>query len=122
MKNTLNQKLHSISFIFVAFSLLLISCQNTEINSGKFDLEKLNQIDNLINTSIDLNSLPGAVVLVAKNNKIVYKKAFGIKNPTTGEKYKTDDIFRIASMTKAITSLGVMKLWEKGLFGLDVPL
>ena len=121
MKNTLNQKLHSISFIFVAFSLLLISCQNTE-NSGKFDLEKLNQIDNLINTSIDLNSLPGAVVLVAKNNKIVYKKAFGIKNPTTGEKYKTDDIFRIASMTKAITSLGIIKLWEKGLFGLDDPI
>ena len=122
MKNTLNQKLHSISFIFVAFSLLLISCQNTEINSSKFDIEKLNQIDNLINSSIDSNSLPGAVVLVAKNNKIVYKKAFGIKNPTSGEKYKTDDIFRIASMTKAITSLGIIKLWEKGLFGLDDPI
>ena len=122
MKNIINQKLHSISFIFVTFSLLLISCQNTEINSSKFDLEKLNQIDNLINKSIDSNSLPGAVVLVAKNNKIVYKKAFGIKNPTSGEKYKTDDIFRIASMTKAITSLGIIKLWEKGLFGLDDPI
>ena len=52
----------------------------------------------------------------------MFTKAFGIKNPTTGEKYKTDDIFRIASMTKAITSLGVIKLWEKGLFGLDDPI
>ena len=87
MKNILNQKLLSISFIFLAFYLLLISCQNSEINSSKFDLEKLNQIDDLINKSIDSDSLPGAVVLVAKNNKIIYKKAFGIKNPNTGEKY-----------------------------------
>jgi len=122
MKNILNQKLHSISFIFVVFSLLFFSCKNVEITSSKFDLKKLNQIDNLINTSINSNSLPGAVVLVAKNNKIIYKKAFGIKNPTTGEKYKTDDIFRIASMTKAITSLAIIKLWEKGLFGLDDPI
>lgn len=122
MKNILNQKLHSISFIFPFFSLLFFNCKNVEITSSKFDLEKLNQIDNLINTSIDSDSLPGAVVLVAKNNKIIYKKAFGIKNTITGEKYKTDDIFRIASMTKAITSLGIMKLWEKGFFGLDDPI
>ena len=122
MKNISNQKLNQICIIFVSLFLLFNSCQNAETNSSKFDLERLNQIDNLINTSINSNSLPGAVVLVAKNNRIIYKKAFGIKNPTTGEKYKTDDIFRIASMTKAITSLGVIKLWEKGLFGLDDPI
>ena len=83
MKNIFNQKVHSISFILLAFSLLLINCQNTEINSSKFDLEKLNQIDNLINTSIDSNSLPGAVVLVAKNNKIVLDNSlFRMKNKT----------------------------------------
>ena len=122
MKNISNQKLNQIYIIFIGLFLLFNNCQNVETNSSKFDLERLNQIDNLINTSINSNSLPGAVVLVAKDNRIVYKKAFGIKNPTTGEKYKTDDIFRIASMTKAITSLGVIKLWEKGLFGLDDPI
>ena len=50
MKNIFNQKAHSSSFILLAFSLLLINCQNAEISSSKFDLEKLNQIDNLINT------------------------------------------------------------------------
>ena len=122
MKNISNQILFRISLIFIVFYLLFNSCQNAEINSRKFDLERLDQIDNLINTSVNSNLLPGAVVLVAKNNRIIYKKAFGIKNPTTGEKYKTNDIFRIASMTKAVTSLGVIKLWEKGLFGLDDPI
>ena len=122
MKNISYQMLFTNSFIFIVFSLFFNSCQNAEINSRKIDLERLNQIDNLINTSVNSNSLPGAVVLVAKNNRIIYKKAFGIKNPTTGEKYKTNDIFRIASMTKAVTSLGVIKLWEKGLFGLDDPI
>jgi len=62
------------------------------------------------------------VVLVAKNNQIIYKKAFGIKNPKTKDTYQIDDIFRIASMTKAITSIGIMKLWERGLIGLDDPI
>ena len=57
----------------------------------------------MIEKAIEKNEIPGAVVLVAKDNKIMYEKAFGIKNPETGEKLKTNDIFRIASMTKAIT-------------------
>ena len=62
-------------------------------------------------------------VLVAKDNKIMYEKAFGIKNPETGEKLKTNDIFRIASMTKAITSLGIIILWERALLkSLDDPI
>ena len=39
----------------------------------------------------------------------------------TSEEYKVDDIFRIASMTKAVTSLGIIKLWERGLISLDDP-
>tara|TARA_Y100000996_G_C22555337_1_gene655340 strand:- start:2554 stop:3834 length:1281 start_codon:yes stop_codon:yes gene_type:complete len=105
--------------------ILFIGCQKTnDINkiSIAFDTDKLNQIESLINTAISKNEIPGAVLLIAKENQIVLNKAFGIKNPNNGEKYKVDDIFRIASMTKAITSLGILKLWERGLIGLDEPI
>ena len=115
-------KMKNIAVKLLFAFLLIISCQNNENKSKNLDLGKLSQIDNLMKTAIENNSIPGAVVLVAKDNQIVYKKAFGVKNPNTGEKYEVNDIFRIASMTKAITSVGVLKLWEKGLLGLDDPI
>jgi CubicO group peptidase (beta-lactamase class C family) len=109
----------AILFFTVFF---ILSCNNTKIESDFLNPFELNQIENLIEKAIDKNSIPGAVVLVAKNNQIIYKKAFGIKNPETNDTYQIDDIFRIASMTKAITSIGIMKLWERGLIGLDDPI
>ena len=52
------------------------------------------------------------MVLVGNEKGIVYQKAFGVKNPLTNEKYATDDIFRIASMTKAITSVAVESIFR----------
>ena len=102
------------------FFFIIVACsndQNSNINSNR-----LNEIDNLINSFIDDNQIPGAVVLVGDNKNILYQKSFGIKNPITNDKYQINDIFRIASMTKAITYVGVIKLWEKGKIGLDDPI
>jgi len=104
-----------ILFFFLAFACS--NHRNSNINTSR-----LNEIDKLIHSFIDDNQIPGAVVLVGDNKSILYQKAFGVKNPLTNEKYMTNDIFRIASMTKAITSLGVIKLWEKGKIGLDDPI
>jgi len=52
--------------------------------------------------------------LVSRNGKTFYQKAFGIPNPEINPAIIENDIFRIASMTKAITSLGVLMLWEEG--------
>lgn len=81
-----------------------------------------NDIDNMITKEIDENNIPGAVVLIGNENEIIFQKPYGVKNPKTNEKYNYDDIFRIASMTKAITSFGVVKLWEKGLIEFDDPI
>ena len=97
------------SKIYIFLMLLIIGCTNS--NNTKIDLNRLNSIEELITEDIEQNNLPGAVVLVGDDKGIVYKKAFGVKNPVTQEKYKDDDIFRIASMTKAITSIAVLKLW-----------
>jgi len=65
---------------------------------------------------------PGAVVLIARQGKIVYHKAFGYSNMEQKTPLHKDDIFRIASQSKAITALAVMMLWEEGRFVLDEPL
>lgn len=109
-----------ITLLFCVF--FVCSCNNLEQKSSSLDPSRLIQIDDLITKAIEDNLIPGAVVLVAKDNQVVYKKAFGIKDPSTSDSYKIDDIFRIASMTKAITSVGIMKLWERGLFSLDDPI
>ena len=100
--------------------LLVIGCTNTK--SSYLNLDRLKKIDDIISEDIKENKIPGAVVLVGNEDEIIFEKAYGIKNPETNEKYNTDDIFRIASMTKAITSVGVLKLWEEGKIGLDDPI
>ena len=84
--------------------------------------ERLTWVDNMIQESIDKGEIPGAVALIARNGRIVYHKAFGMADTENNRQQKTDDIFRIASQTKAITSTAVMMLWEEGKFQLDDPI
>ena len=98
----------------IAVSIMLTCSEKPKIN--------YNDIDNMITKEIDENNIPGAVVLIGNENEIIFQKPYGVKNPKTNEKYNYDDIFRIASMTKAITSFGVVKLWEKGLIEFDDPI
>jgi CubicO group peptidase (beta-lactamase class C family) len=84
--------------------------------------ERLNRMDHMLQNAIDENQIPGAAALIARNGKIIYYKAFGMADNRTGRTLTRDDIFRIASQTKAITSTAVMMLWEQGLFRLDDPI
>ena len=84
--------------------------------------DRLQRIDKYFKKSIEENIIPGAVTLIVKDGKIVYEKSFGNENVFKEVKFKNDNIFRIASMTKAITSLAVMILWEEGNFTLDDPI
>ncbi len=84
--------------------------------------DRLKRIDDMLQKSIADGEIPGAVALVARNGKIVYHKAFGSADAETGRMQRADDIFRIASQTKAITATAVMMLWEEGRFQLDDPI
>ena len=114
--------------IFALTIIFLVSgCSQT---SSTFDLpenqgvssERLDRIDFYLNKAIKDNQIPGAVALIRRNNKIIYNKAFGYSDVENKIMYSTDDIFRIASMTKAVTSLAVLMLWEEGKFNLDDPI
>ena len=108
------------SNLYIFLILFLVGC--TYNDNTRLSNNRLSNIDNLISSEIEKNNIPGAVVMVGDEKNILFHKAYGIKDPVSKEKYKIDDIFRIASMTKAITSIGVIKLWENGLIGLDDPI
>jgi CubicO group peptidase (beta-lactamase class C family) len=83
---------------------------------------RLARIDSMCINAVAKGDIPGVVALVARNGKIVYYKAFGMADNQAGRSLKRDDIFRIASQSKAITATAVMMLWEEGKFRLDDPI
>jgi CubicO group peptidase (beta-lactamase class C family) len=83
--------------------------------------ERLARIDNLLNSHVKDGLIPGAVTLIIRNGKIVQHKAYGYSDASRKTPLNKTDIFRIASQSKAITSLAVMMLFEEGKFLLDEP-
>ena len=86
-----------------------------------FNVERLNRIDSMIDESIKNKEIPGAVGLIMQNGHIIYHKSFGFADVNSKLSMTNDAIFRIASMTKAITSVGVMMLYEEGKLLLSDP-
>ena len=83
--------------------------------------ERLNRLTETFQRDVDAGEIPGAVVLVARNGKIAYEKAFGYQSREGNVPMKSDAIFRIASMSKPITSVAVMMLVEEGKIDLSAP-
>ncbi len=101
----------------IAQTLILSKPEEAGLSS-----ERLARIDDVVNGYIAKKWFPGAVVLIARNGRIVYHKAFGLNDTEKQTALKKDDIFRIASQTKAITSTAIMILYEEGKLVLDDPL
>lgn len=83
--------------------------------------ERLARIDAVVNDYITTGKQANVGVLVARNGKIVYHKAFGQDDVAAKTPLRRDAIFRIASQTKAITSIAAMMLFEEGKILLDDP-
>lgn len=100
----------------MALTGLNLQAQTTVIRS-----EKLHRIDSLAQQLIKTQQTAGINILILKDGEPVYDKAFGYADLETKKVMQTNHIFRIASQTKAITSLAAMMLWEQGHFLLDEP-
>jgi CubicO group peptidase (beta-lactamase class C family) len=96
--------------------LLVAAPEAEELSS-----ERLKQLDDNINQWIKEDQLNGATLIILRNGKIVYHKAFGFANKQKNVVMKTDNIFRIASMTKPVISVAAMMLYEEGKFLLTDP-
>lgn len=78
-------------------------------------------LDATLRAAVERKDVPGVVALVVDRQRVLYQGAFGVADVATGRPLATDSLFRIASMTKAITSAAAMQLIEQGRFGLDDP-
>lgn len=67
----------------------------------------------MLNQVIEVNRIPGVIVMIVKYGKIVYHTAKGFADLPSLQKMGKDQIFRITSQTKAITSTAVMMLWKE---------
>jgi len=86
-----------------------------------FSPERLERIGTAVQHGIDEKRIAGAVTLVMRHGNVVWFKGQGIMDREGGEAMPTDALFRICSMTKPITSVAVMMLYEEGKFLLDDP-
>jgi CubicO group peptidase (beta-lactamase class C family) len=83
--------------------------------------ERLARIAPAMQKYIDQQLVPGTVSIVARNGKVVYFEAQGFLDAENKVPMRKDALFRIASMTKPITSVALMMLWEEGKFQLNDP-
>ena len=83
--------------------------------------ERLKRLDDILTEYTDKKWVAGCSAIIVRNGIIVYYKAFGYDDMEKGIPMKRDEIFRIASQTKAIVSTAVMILYEEGKFLLDDP-
>jgi CubicO group peptidase (beta-lactamase class C family) len=79
-----------------------------------FSSQRLQNIDAFFANEIALKRVPGAVIAIARNGKLVYFKAFGQADPIKGTAMATDTIFQLASMTKIQVAVGALALTEQG--------
>jgi len=87
-------------------------------DTAGFSAERLLRINHLMNRYVDSGKLAGGVACVARRGQVAYCEAFGYQNLETNIPMRRDSIFRIYSMTKPITSLALMMLYEESLFNL----
>src|SRR4051812_15602090 len=86
-----------------------------------FDPQRLQRIDRHFQRYVDDGKLPGFFLAVARDGKIVHVAKAGLRDVEAGAPVTDDTLWRIYSMTKPITSVAAMLLWEEGAFELKDP-
>ena len=83
---------------------------------------RLDRIDRVMQRYVDENKIAGILATMARRGQVVYSRCFGLMDIEAGKPMQFDTLFRIYSMTKPITSVAVMMLYEEGHFQLTDPI
>ena len=121
----LKNSLYKLQIVFLLFTSIFLNAQsNFEISSPEsqgFSSEKLMLLNQAMHSYVDNNELSAIQTAIVKNGKLIHFDSYGSSDISENNALKSDDIFRIASMTKPIVSLALMKLYEEGKFKLNDP-
>lgn len=121
----MNKRLQSLLVTVLLFQCITGLPQSITVNNIQrkdVDYGRLARIDTLVNSYIDKGWVHGVVTLVVKGGEIVQYKGYGYADAESRKPMHKDDLFRIASQTKAIVSTAIMILYEEGKFTLDEPI
>ncbi|HKU05864.1 MAG TPA: serine hydrolase domain-containing protein [Bradyrhizobium sp.] len=89
--------------------------------AGAQDSSETTALNNSLRGAVERKDVPGVVALVTDRERVLYQGAFGVADVATSRPLTQDALFRIASMTKPVTSVALMQLVEQGRLGLDDP-
>ncbi len=122
-RQIMNRKVTFLIF-FCVLALFTASAQDVPVVKPEtvgLSSERLERISSAVQRSIDDKRIAGAVTLVARRGHVAFFKAQGMADREAGKPMRPDSMFRICSMTKPITTLAVMMLYEEGRFLLEDP-
>jgi CubicO group peptidase (beta-lactamase class C family) len=117
----------------ILLGMIIYGCQQAEDPSGDvmlgavspseagFYADSLASIKEFLSASVDSNKIPGAVAMIVKDGAVVYKTAVGMADIEQNEEMQPDHIFRLASMTKPVTSVAILMLDERDSLSVNDP-
>ncbi|GAB2821685.1 serine hydrolase domain-containing protein [Ferruginibacter profundus] len=108
--------------LFITTTAYAQQIQTSGKPNASVSMERLSRIDDLVNSYISKNWLTGAVTIVIKDNQLLQYKGYGLADAAAKKPMANNTIFRIMSQTKAITSAGILILFEQGKLLLDEPI
>lgn len=123
----MNRYLTSLFMLFTFIAYAIPAQSQSKVltqatpEAGGFSSSRLARLDSGMSSWVKKNWINGSVALIARKGKIVFYKAYGYNDADTKAPLDKTGIFRIASQTKAITTVAAMMLWEEGKFSLDDP-
>ena len=108
------------TFIMLGYFKQAPDSENVPLKTASTNTREA-QIDAIFNQAYPANS-PGASVLIAKDDTILYRKSFGMANLELNVPMRTENVFQLASITKQFTSVAILMLVEQGKLSLQDPL
>jgi len=110
---------------FVLLSVLACNAQTTikteKTTHAGVDYKRLANIDTLVNGYVNRNWIKGVVTIIVKDGQVIQYKGYGYADAANKKPMESNSIFRIASQTKAITSAGILILYDQGKLSLNDP-
>jgi len=111
----MNRKIAGLVFVTTVVVAALAGDASAQNSPG------IAALDASLRGAVERKDVPGVVALVTDRKGVIYQSAFGVADVSTGRPLTADALFRIASMTKAVTSAALMQLVEQGRISLDDP-
>ena len=113
--------------LVLAVMLVVAPASAKEMSSTKperqgFSSERLEKLTQLMNAKVEDGTMVGGMGMIARNGKIIYSQTYGQADREAGKAMTDDAIYRIYSMTKPITGVALMMLYEEGKFRLNDPI